>query len=116
MLFWALAGPVLVANLLLLFPVNALADTVAPSTYTTTLTLGQSVTINKIVTINAGTPTSAKVDVFFLADTTGSMGSAIQSVKDGAAAIMASTSALGDVAYAVGEYKDLGRATLSPIG
>ena len=69
-----LAGPVLVANLLLLFPVNVLADSVSPSTYTTNLALGKSVTINKIVIINAGTPTSAKVDVFFLADTTGSMG------------------------------------------
>lgn len=104
----ALAGPALFAYLLLLSPVNALADNVVPPTYSTTLPLGQSVTIAKTVTISAGTPTSAKVDVFFLADTTGSMGSAIQSVKDGAAAIMAATSGLGDVAYGVGEYKDVG--------
>ena len=104
----ALAGQTLFAQLLLLFPVNALADTVVPPTYSASLTLGQSVTITKTVTISAGTPTSAKVDVFFLADTTGSMGGAIQSVKDGAAAIMAATSGLGDVAYGVGEYKDVG--------
>jgi murein DD-endopeptidase MepM/ murein hydrolase activator NlpD len=102
----ALAGPVLFA---LLFPVNALADTVVPPTYSTTLPLGQSATIAKTVTISSGTPTSAKVDVFFFADTTGSMGAALQSVKDGAAAIMAATSGLGDVAYAVGEYKDFGQ-------
>ncbi|HEY9073688.1 MAG TPA: hypothetical protein VIN67_06100, partial [Desulfobaccales bacterium] len=101
-----LAGPVLVANLLLLSPVNVLADSVSPSTYTTNLALGKSVTIKKIVIINAGTPTSAKVDVFFLADTTGSMSSALASVQAGASDIMTSTSALGDVAYAVGEYKD----------
>ena len=50
----ALAGPALFAFLVLLFPVNALADTVVPSTYSTTLTLGQSVTITKTVTISAG--------------------------------------------------------------
>jgi murein DD-endopeptidase MepM/ murein hydrolase activator NlpD len=109
-----LAGPVLLANLLLLFPVNALADSVSPSTVTTNLALGKSVTINKIVVINSGTPTTAKVDVFFLADTTGSMGDAIQSVKDGAVAIMNSTSGLGDVAYAVGEYKDYGQVPPDP--
>ena len=108
----ALAGPALFA---LLFPVNALADTVVPPTYSTTLTPGQSATIAKTVTISAGTPTSAKVDVFFLADTTGSMGAAIQSVRDGVAAIMAATSGLGDVAYAVGEYKDFGQVPPDPF-
>ena len=69
-----LAGPVFFAFLVLLIPVNALADTVVPSSYATSLKPGKSVTITKTVTISAGTPTSAKVDVFFLADTTGSMG------------------------------------------
>jgi len=103
-----LAGCALFANLLVFFPVNVLADTIDPSTYSTNLTQGQSATITKIVTINAGTPTSAKVDVFFLADTTGSMGAALANVRSGASAIMASTSGLGDVAYGVGEYKDVG--------
>ena len=103
-----LAGPVLVANLLLLSPVNALADSVTPSTYTTNLALGKSVTINKVVVINAGTPTSAKVDVFFLADTTGSMGGSISNVQAGVTSIISATSGLGEVAYAVGEYKDVG--------
>ncbi|MHB8070250.1 MAG: vWA domain-containing protein, partial [Desulfobaccales bacterium] len=87
---------------------QVLADSVIPASYSTNLNLGQSVTITKTVTISAGTPTSAKVDVFFLADTTGSMGSAISNVQSGAASIMSATSGLGDVAYAVGEYKDVG--------
>ena len=109
-----LAGQVFFAFLVLLIPVNVLAagggDTVDPSSYATSLKPGQSVTITKTVTISAGTPTSAKVDVFFLADTTGSMDSALANVKAGAAAIMTGISGLGDVAYGVGEYKDVGDA------
>jgi hypothetical protein len=101
-----LAGSVLFAFSVLLIPVTVLADTVVPSTYTTSLKPGNSVTITKTVTINAGTPTTAKVDVFFLADTTGSMGATLLNVQNGAAAIMAGTAGLGDVAYGVGEYKD----------
>ena len=109
-----LAGQVFFAFLVLLIPVNVLAvgggDTVDPSSYATSLKPGQSATISKTVTISAGTPISAKVDVFFLADTTGSMSTALSNVKNGAAAIMAGTSGLGDVAYGVGEYKDVGDA------
>ncbi|MDO9533260.1 MAG: peptidoglycan DD-metalloendopeptidase family protein [Deltaproteobacteria bacterium] len=106
-----LAGSAFFALLVLLIPVNVLAvsmggDTVVPSSYATSLKPGQSVTITKTVTISAGTPTSAKVDIFFLADTTGSMGETLAAVKSGAAEIMAGTSGLGDVAYGVGEYKD----------
>ena len=109
-----LAGSAFFALLVLLIPVNALADTVVPSNYATSLKAGKSVTITKTVTISAGSPTSAKVDVFFLADTTGSMGGTLASVQTGAAAIMAGIAGLGDVAYGVGEYKDDG-ATPRPF-
>jgi len=47
--------------------------------------------------------------VFFLADTTGSMGSAIASVKSNVGAIMTDVAAVAsNVAYGVGEYKDVG--------
>ena len=112
--FLGLAGSAFFAFLVLLIPANVLAvgggDTVVPSSYATSLKPGQSVTITKTVTISAGTPTSAKVDVFFLADTTGSMGGALQNVKNGAAAIIAGVSGLGDVAFGVGEYRDVGDA------
>ncbi|MCU0561565.1 MAG: VWA domain-containing protein [Desulfobacterales bacterium] len=94
--------------LLLLLPAAALADSISPSSYSATLAVGESATVNKTVTVSAGTPTSAKVDVFFLADTTGSMGGVISAVKTNAAAILSATAGLGDVAFGVGEYKDLG--------
>ena len=103
-----LAGPVFVAFLVLLIPVNVLADTVNPANFATSLKPGKSVTITKTVVISAGTPTTAKVDVFFLADTTGSMTTTLLNVQSGAAAIIAGTSGLGDVAYGVGEYRDVG--------
>jgi hypothetical protein len=95
-------------TLFLLFPVCAIADDVAPSTYSTSLLPGQSVTITKTVTISQGPPTTAKIDVFFLADSTGSMGGLIDGVKTNVTTILANTSGLGDVAYGVGEYRDVG--------
>jgi hypothetical protein len=85
----------------------AKADSISPSTYSDTLAVGESVTITKTVTVDAGTPTDSKVDVFFLTDSTGSMGALISAVKTAAATILANTSGLGDVAYGVGEYRDV---------
>lgn len=48
-----------------------------------------------------------KADIYFLADTTGSMGSIIDAVKTGASSILNSLAALGlDLAYGVGNYRD----------
>lgn len=84
----------------------AAADSISPDTFEATLDVGESVTITKTVTIDEGVPTTAKVDVFFLFDTTGSMGSLLTSAKDNAAAIVAATSGLGDVHYGVADFKD----------
>lgn len=92
---------------LLTLPVAALADSITPATYTATLSEGESVTLKKSVTIEQKVTTS-KVDVFFLADTTGSMGGVINSVRTSASSILSSISTLGDVAFGVGEYKDFG--------
>jgi hypothetical protein len=104
----ALAGSAFFTFLVLLVPVNVLADTVSPPSYATSLKLGaRSDPITKTVTISKGTPGTALVDVFFLADTTGSMGATLDAVKTGAATIMSNVkTALGDVAFGVGEYKD----------
>lgn len=93
---------------LLAVPAIALADSITPSSFSATLAVGESTTITKTVTVTAGTPTTSLVDVFFLADTTGSMGSVIASVKASAASILSSTASLGNVAFGVGEYKDVG--------
>lgn len=82
----------------------AVADTISPSSFSATLDVGESVTINKTVTVEAGKPTSSKVDVFFLADNTGSMGGIINQVKASAASILSSTAGLGDVQFGVGRY------------
>jgi hypothetical protein len=85
-----------------------LADSISPGSVTASLDVGESLTIKKTVTVSEGPPTSSKVDVFFLADTTGSMGGAIANVKAAAASILSSAAGLGDVAFGVGEYKDVG--------
>lgn len=84
----------------------AWADSISPATFTTNVDVGATVTINKTVTVTQAVSTS-QLDIFFLADTTGSMGSAINSVKSVASGLLSSTAALGDVRWAVGEYKDI---------
>jgi len=101
--FWLVA-----AATVLLFPTAVLADSISPSSFSTTIAVGGTATVDKTVTVNAGAPTSALVDVFFLADTTGSMGGTISAVQASAGAILSSTAGLGDVQFAVGEYKDFG--------
>lgn len=96
-----------------LAPAVALADSISPDTYSATLGVGESVTITKTVTVDAGTASTSKVDVYFLADTTGSMGSYINAVKTSATNIMNAVAGLGDVAFAVGNYQDY---PISPYG
>ena len=84
----------------------ALADSISPTSYAATIGVGGTTTVNKTVTVNKEATTS-KLDIFFLADTTGSMGSAINSVKTAAASLLTNSALLGDVQWAVGEYKDV---------
>jgi hypothetical protein len=90
----------------LLAGANAFADSISPSTFSDTLDVGSSVSINKTVTVSAGAPTSAQVDVYFLADTTGSMGLENAAIQASASSLLTSLSGLGNVAFGVGEYKD----------
>lgn len=96
------------ATTLALAAFTAKADSISPTTFSDTVDVGGSTTVHKVVTVSAGRPTTSLVDVFFLADTTGSMGGAIASVEASAATILANTSGLGNVQYGVGEYKDVG--------
>ncbi len=92
----------------LLAPVFAMADSITPETYSATLDVGDSVTITKTVTVDEVPSATAPVDVFFLTDSTGSMGGEIAAVKAGASTILSATAGLGVVHYGVGEYKDTG--------
>ena len=75
---------------ILLGGANAFADSISPSTFD----------------VDDGAATSAQVDVYFLADTTASMGAKIGAVQASASALLSSLSGLGNVAFGVGEYKD----------
>jgi Integrin beta chain VWA domain len=79
---------------------------VSPATNDLTLSINQ--TLAEVVKVTI--PKSGvvpKVDVYFLADTTGSMNTAIAAVKGGIAAVMTQIAGLGaDVQFGVGDYKD----------
>jgi len=101
---------------LLMLPMAAMsADTISPDTFSASIAVGGTASVDKIVSLGAGTA-SGKADVFFLADSTGSMGSAIASVKSGATAIMTTTSGYGDLAYGAGDYKDFGDVYVYQLG
>jgi hypothetical protein len=80
--------------------------TIQPDTNTLTLNPGDTIDETITVTIpkHAG---PAKADVYFLADTTGSMGSILNAVQAGANNVLAALSGLGvDMAFGVGNYRD----------
>ncbi len=87
-------------------PATAAAEPgVEPSAVTRTLPPGGTATIDKIVHTPAVPP---KPDIVFLADTTGSMGSAINNVKTNAGDILtAVSSAQSGVQFAVANYRDV---------
>jgi len=64
----------------------AQAQSIAPPSFSTTLSVGESVTIHKTITLAAGG--ADLVDLFMLADNTGSMGGIINNAKNGASAIL----------------------------
>lgn len=75
---------------------------------TNVLTLNPGDTFNETITVTI--PKSAgpvKADVYFLADTTGSMGSILGAVQAGANNILSALGGLGaDLAFGVGNYRD----------
>ncbi len=84
-------------------PGVALAGTLSPATFTATIAVGESVTVSKTLTTDI--TGASKVDVFFLADDTGSMGSVINNVKNTAGALLtALQDAYTDIAFGVGSY------------
>lgn len=93
-------------GMLCLSAVVGVADSISPGSFSATLAVGESTTITKTFTVSAGTA-APKVDVYFLADTTGSMGGYLASVQSAATEILNNVAALGaDVAFAAGEYED----------
>lgn len=96
---------------------NTLAAPVIIQPDTNVLTLNPGETLDETITVtipkNSGTP---KADVYFLADTTGSMGGVLAAVQAGANNILATLSGLGlDLMFGVGNYKDFPPASPSPF-
>ncbi|RZJ09298.1 MAG: VWA domain-containing protein, partial [Rubrivivax sp.] len=90
----------------------ALADSISPVSFSAGLAVGESVTIRKTVTITQERPTTALVDIMFVFDTTGSMGSGIAGAKATATSLLTSLNATygGDLFSGAGFYNDPGAA------
>lgn len=87
----------------LLAPAMANGQALTPESFEATIDVGESVTVVKTVT----TPVTGAdmVDVFFLADNTGSMGGILNSVKSFAGDLLSELDlSIGDVAFGVGRY------------
>lgn len=93
---------------LLLGSQAAIADTITPEYFSASLEIGESVTLTKTFTVTNEAPTGGILDVMFLIDTSGSMGSQISLAKTAAADILTGLSSFGDVASGVGYYSDPG--------
>lgn len=93
----------------------AMADSISPETFSATLGVGESITITKTVVISKEAPTSALVDVKFVADTTGSMGSIINQAKANATSIMGNVAGYGDAQFGASEYKDRGDTYVTKV-
>lgn len=80
--------------------------TISPDVNVLTLKPGEAFDETLVVTVPAN-PTPAKADIYFLADTTGSMGGILGAVQSGANAMLTSLAGLGaDLVFGVGNYKD----------
>ncbi len=90
------------------------AASIRPNANTLTLRPGQE--FDETITVTIPKSAGSKVaDVYFLADTTGSMLKVLASVQAGASNIFAALSGLGaDIAFGVGNYKDF--ASGDPYG
>ncbi len=89
----------------------AFADSLTPTTFTGSTTVGGTISITgKTGIITAGTPTTAQADVLFLTDTTGSMSPAISAIRSTFSSTVASISGLGNIATGAAQYKDKANA------
>ncbi len=85
------------------FPAIAQAAVITPSSFEATIGIGETVTVDKTITLDASG--ASLVDVFFLADNTGSMGGVLNSIKSNATTILDGLLAgVSDVQFGVGNY------------
>lgn len=92
-----------IAAAVLILPTSAaMGQSIDPATFEATMSVGETITINKTITLGASG--ANLVDLFFLADNTGSMGGEILNMKNGASAILGNVPAGADYNFGVGRY------------
>jgi Integrin beta chain VWA domain len=92
-------------ELLLPFAVATEHITISPTI--NKLTLEECEKFDEIITVTVPKDSKRKVDIYFLADTTGSMGAILAAVQTGANNILTAVNATAhDLAYGVGNYRD----------
>jgi len=102
-MFVRLAARVSAAAIAAGFMSGAYAASITPATFEATIGVGGSVSIDKVITLDPGG--ASKVDIFFLADNTGSMGGIITTFKGIAAPTVGGlATTYGDAAFGVGRY------------
>lgn len=87
----------------LCFGTGAMAASITPAEVTKTIKVGETFTVNKTITLD---PTGAGVvDIFFLADNTGSMGGVLSNVKSVAGTLLSDlSSTYASANFGVGRY------------
>lgn len=91
-----------VATAVMASAVSLQAQSISPSTFTGNMTVGQTITIHKTITLARSG--ANLVDLFFLADNTGSMGGIINNAQTGASAILGGLPAGINYNFGVGRY------------
>ena len=99
-------SPILEINPEFLFPFPAATGTITISPTENNLTLKECDTLEEVITVTIPKDSKRKLDIYFLADTTGSMGNIIAAVKAGVPTIIGAIPAGNDIFYGVGNYKD----------
>lgn len=96
-------SPIAAAATLLCLTGAAGAASISPSSFSATVDVGASVTVNKTITLD---PTGAgRVDIFFLTDDTGSMGGVITNVRNTASGLLTNLNTrFADAAFGAGSY------------
>lgn len=96
------AGVAALSAFTVVFPGSAKAGSINPDSFSANLNVGEMVKVAKTVFTTAG---SSLVDILFLADNTGSMGSVIDSVKSTSSALLTSLNAtFADARFSVARY------------
>jgi hypothetical protein len=94
--------PITVVNPDLLFPFPLATGNITISPEENHLTLKECDHFDEVITVTVPKDSKRKLDIYFLADTTGSMGNIIAAVKAGIPNIIASIPPGNDIFYGVG--------------